>query len=213
MMPLTDFTALLGINLVLCAVYLRVLSRASVARAWMRWTTALLFMLLWLPVGMTQLPVLAYVRGVSSDPSITLLMLACIGSGQRLLGRPVLAQREYAALLGVLAVAALLLYPLALGWGDWDAYRPGWGTGGMLLALLVLSLSCWLRGLRLLPLAVALALLAWTAGLLESANLWDYLMDPWLATGALLYGVYGVYRAALNMGRRFRRSGPDRLPG
>ena len=36
-----------------------------------------------------------------------------------------------------------------------------------------------------LPLLVALALLAWVAGVLESSNLWDYLIDPWLATAAL----------------------------
>ena len=207
MMHATDFAALLGINLALCAGCLRLLCRGGHARAWTRWTTAFLFMLLWLPVGAAQLPVLAYVRGISSDPSITLLVLACLGLRQHLFGYPGLEQREYKALLAVLAVAALFLYPLALGWGDWDAYRPGWGSFGMLLALLVLSLLCWVQGLRLLPLAVALALLAWTAGLLESANLWDYLIDPWLAIAALMYGVYG---ALLGMQKWLRRSGRNR---
>lgn len=206
MMHATDFVALLGINIAVCAGCLRLLSRDGLARAWVRWTTAFLFMLLWLPVGAAQLPVLAYVRGISSDPSITLLVLACLGLRQRLFGWPGLEQREYKALLGVLAVAALFLYPLALGWGDWDAYRPGWGSFGMLLALLALSLLCWVQGLRLLPLAAALALLAWTAGLLESSNLWDYLMDPWLAMGALAYSVYGALLGILKWLRRSARN-------
>jgi hypothetical protein len=40
-------------------------------------------------------------------------------------------------------------------------------------------------GLRLLPMLVAVGMLAWAAGLLESTNLWDYLIDPWLAVGAI----------------------------
>ena len=83
------------------------------------------------------------------------------------------------------ASAALFLYPLALGWGDWDPYRLGWGAPGFWSALLIFSLICWFRGLRLLPLLVALALLAWTVGLLESTNLWDYLIDPWLSVVAI----------------------------
>ena len=57
----------------------------------------------------------------------------------------------------------------------------------MLLALLVLAAGCMVMGLRLLPALTALALLAWTAGLLESGNLWDYLLDPWLTGGAIFY--------------------------
>ena len=74
----------------------------------------------------------------------------------------------------------------------------------MWLALLVLSLICWFKDLRLLPLLVALALLAWVAGVLESRNLWDYLMDPWLATVALLQCVKA---GVANWLARFRRSG------
>jgi len=53
------------------------------------------------------------------------------------------------------------------------------------LVLLALCLLCWIQGLRLLPVLVGLSLLAWSAGLMESTNLWDYLMDPWLAMIAL----------------------------
>jgi hypothetical protein len=55
----------------------------------------------------------------------------------------------------------------------------------MLVSLLAVTLFFWANGLRLLPVLVALALLAWTLGLLESTNLWDYLLDPWLAAAAI----------------------------
>jgi len=182
--PLTDLVALLGINLVLCAAGLRLLtSRCGVAR-WAKWVVLVCFVLLWVPVGAAHLPLLAYIRGISSDLSITLVALACFGLSQRLFKLPAIASREKMALNGVIAVAAVFLYPVALGWGDWDAYRLGWGSYGMLLGLLALVFAFWYQGLRLLPLLIALALLGWVAGIMESGNLWDYLIDPWLVVFA-----------------------------
>ena len=201
MPPLTDFFALLSIDLVLCAGCLRLLSGRQGAGRWAKWTAAFCFVVLWLPVGAAQLPVLASIRGISSDLSVTLVALACLGMCQRLFGFSAPARRETMALAGVLAAAAVVLYPSALGWGDWDAYRSGWASYGMWASLLVLSLFCWVQGLRLVPLLAGLSLLAWSAGLMESANLWDYLIDPWLAVAALaqclrsaVHGLWGKFR-------------------
>ena len=185
MPPLTDLFALLGIDLVLCAGCLRLLGRKDGARRWVKWVAAAFFVLLWLPVGSTQLPVLAYIRGVSSDLSVTLIALACLFLGRQWAGLDTLAKREKVALNSVMAATAVVLYPLALGWGNWDIYRVGWGSYGLLAALLALSLFCWSRKLWLLPFLIGLSLLAWSAGLMESGNLWDYLIDPWLAVAAL----------------------------
>ena len=194
LLPLTDFAALFGLDLVLCAGCMRLLSVSGVDMRWKKAITLTCFLLLWFPVGDAHLPVLAYARGISSDLSITLVVLACLGLYQRLSGRGVQHSRERTAVLSVVAVAALFLYPLALGWGDWDAYRPGWGAPGMWAILLCMSLLAWARGLRLLPTLMGLALLAWTAGVLESTNLWDYLMDPWLAVFAIFHCVRLVIR-------------------
>ncbi len=185
MPPLTDLLALLGIDLVLCAGLLRLLGGNSGAARWVKWVAAACFALMWLPAGAAQLPVLAYIRGLSSDLSVTLVALAGLFARQQLFGFPAVSRREKAALNWVIAAAAVALYPLSLGWGDWDVYRTGWGSFGLLGALLALSLLSWARGLRLLPLLIGLSLLSWSAGFMESANLWDYLMDPWLAMAAL----------------------------
>lgn len=195
--PPTDLLALLGIDLVLCAVVLRLLVRQRDITRPAQWVVMVaVFSVLWLPVGAAQLPVLAFVRGVSSDLSTTLVALACLSLCRRLFGWPAMVWREDLALFMALSVGAAVLYPTALGWGDWDAYRPGWGSFGMLGILLILSLACWIGGLRLLPALVCLALLGWVAGLMESDNLWDYLMDPWLAILAMIQcvkaGVRGV---------------------
>jgi hypothetical protein len=183
--PLTDLVALLGLNLVLCAVCLRLLGSWLGVGPWAKWAAAFCFVLLWIPLGAAHLPLVAYVRGISSDPSITLVVLACLALFQRLFGLFAIDRRERMALLSVVAAASLFLYPLALGWGDWDPYRLGWGSPVLWGSLLLVSLFFMLMGLGLLPLVVALALLAWTAGILESSNLWDYLMDPWLALVAI----------------------------
>ncbi|MES2508695.1 MAG: hypothetical protein V4625_02135 [Pseudomonadota bacterium] len=182
----TDFFALLGINVALCAVAGWLLCRSPLPSLGVRWALAVLFLVLWLPVGSAHIPAVAYVRGVTSDLSVTLLVLACIGLARRLRGTTMAATTERLTVFFVVAVAALFLYPTALGWGSFDVYRLGWGSPVMLMVLLVLCVACWLKRLRLLPLLLACAVLAWAAGLMESGNLWDYLMDPWLAVTAFV---------------------------
>lgn len=196
--PASDLFALLGINLVLSAGCLRLLSWRRGVTPWGKVATAAVFVLLWCPVGPARLPIVAYVRGISSDLSISLVALACLGMYQRLRCAPLVNQRESKAVHLAFAAGAVFLYPLALGWGDWDAYRLGWGSWVLWATLLALSLACWARGLRLLPTLVALALVAWTAGLLESTNLWDYLIDPWLAVAVIFQCVKSASSWALS---------------
>ena len=184
--PPTDLLALLALDLVLCAVGLWLWTRWRDVTPWTRWAVLACFALWWLPAGAAQLPLLAYVRGVTSDLSMTLVALAGYSLVRRLFKLPALARREHLAVMQAIAVAAAVLYPLALGWGNWDAYRLGWGSWGMLGVLLALSVGCLVKGLRLLPALVGLALLAWVAGWMESSNLWDYLMDPWLSMLAVI---------------------------
>jgi hypothetical protein len=203
MMPsFTDFFALVGIDLVLSAVVLRVLSWGGDAKARTRaaWLAAALFAALWWPLGEAKLPALAYVRGLSSDLSITLVALACLGLWHGVVKEHEpdrsFIKRETGIVFVVAAAAGLFLYPLALGLGDWDAYRLGWGTPALWLVLLMMTVVARLRKFRLLPLLLALAMLGWAAGLLESTNLWDYLLDPWLFVLSLVYCIKAAFRQA-----------------
>jgi hypothetical protein len=67
-----------------------------------------------------------------------------------------------------------------------DPYRLGYANLWFMLALLALAIWSSLRYSTLLALGIALAVAAWSAGWYESPNLWDYLLDPWLAIYALL---------------------------
>ena len=187
--PLTDFVAMAGIVLVACAVCLRlyglVFTTTDLADAKSRWLVGICFVVMWIPLGVAHLPVAAYVRGVTSDFSVSLVVVLTLNLFSRLFSLKLFDRRERQAVFYGVAATALFLYPLALGWGDWDAYRLGWGSAAMWAGLLLVCALCWVAKLRLLPLLIGLAIASWTANLMESTNLWDYLFDPWLATAAI----------------------------
>lgn len=212
--PLTDVVALAGIALVASTVCLAmpgmVSSSTGQTNVRGRWFAAICLVAMWLPVGAVPLPVAAYVRGITSDLSVSLMALAALSLFSRLFGLKPFDLREYKLVFLVAGVTALFLYPLALGLGNWDAYRPGWGSVAMWASLFVVCAAVWVAGFRLLPLLIALALLAWTAKLLESNNLWDYLLDPWLAFFAIFRTLWTGAQSWLN--RRQRRIGGAMLP-
>lgn len=213
--PLTDFVALLGVAVVACAACLRlsglVFTTTDRANAKGRWLVGICFVVMWILVGAAHLPVAAYLRGVTSDFSISLVVLAALNLISRLFGLKLFDRREGQTVFYAVAATALFLYPLALGWGDWDAYRPGWGSAGMWAGLLLVCVVCWVAGLRLLPLLIAFAMASWTAQLLESTNLWDYLFDPWLATAAIFKS--GAAAATQLRGRFLHKKNVGKITG
>jgi hypothetical protein len=130
------------------------------------------------------------VRGAIGDLSITSVLLLAVAAASRCglgggtAGVGTDPARKRAALLLPLA-AGCALYPLALGATQLDPYQWGFGEPWFLAALLVIAVSGRLLRLPLVATSIALAVLAWAAGWQESANLWDYLIDPMLCLFAL----------------------------
>ncbi|MDR1934464.1 MAG: hypothetical protein LBS49_02570 [Candidatus Accumulibacter sp.] len=146
----------------------------------------LLFLLLPLPFG-ANLCVLAMLRGLFGGLSIATILLLQALVLQNGGGKPIFAAREERWLPLPIA-AALLFYPPALGMGPLDPYAWGYGEALPLPLPLIagaLALAAWLAGWRVSALALVLALAAWRLRLHESANLWDYLLDPLLVLAAL----------------------------
>lgn len=132
------------------------------------------------PLGLgMELPLAAYVRGVVGDLSVVLTLL---------LWSSVLLPSRSAPTSFKLAIAfiSLAFYPLALGLGMIDPYAWGYGSIGLLAAVLLFALVCglagWMKGVWI----IALAIIAWAAHWHESANLWDYVLDPLLAIWACI---------------------------
>jgi len=136
------------------------------------------------PIG--ELSIAAWVRGVTGDLSMTTLVLAGAVCFAQLTGRMPIGQRELHALFRLLVLAALFLYPFALGWTRFDPYALGYGSIEFLTALLLIALAAWWARLHVIVLVVIAAALAYLAGAYESRNLWDYLIDPLASVYALV---------------------------
>jgi hypothetical protein len=76
------------------------------------------------------------------------------------------------------ALAGLALYPAAMGFFNYDMYVLGFG--GYLLPAAVVAVIAYaiFRGYLITALALNIAVAAYLAGLGESRNLWDYVIDP-----------------------------------
>ncbi|MFM7035529.1 MAG: hypothetical protein ACKOYJ_10190 [Planctomycetia bacterium] len=151
----------------------------------------------WLPlvigglamVPVSGLPIGRWLHGFIGSMSIPFAALLLDDVLSPLLRRPLLDDRSRLAGAWHGAVASMLLYPWALGLGPFDPYAMGWdmgsglgwrtpGVAGMAACAGVALVVCGNRFGAVLIASGA----AWQAGLLESDNAWDYLVDP-------LYGI------------------------
>jgi hypothetical protein len=188
-MPATSIFGLVGIAL-LGAACASVLARRWVLALGARIAIPLAATVLMLvPVG--GLAVAGYLRGVIGDLSITSVVLLIAAIASSITGRTLVPRRDVVALCGLVSVAAVGLYPLALGASTFDPYALGFGSISMATALLLVTAVAWYARLYLLVLCLALGVAGYLGDLLESDNLWDYLIDVSLAlyAVALLLGV------------------------
>ena len=146
----------------------------------LHWLAAVAGLLALLPVhGLSAAMAL---RALWGDPSVTSLQLLALA----LLGRTPAAFAQGWRGPALIAAIAAGFYPLALGLSDFDPYALGYQPLPLLAALAVPALLLWWRGNPLWLWLLAIDLAAWAAGLLESPNLWDTLLDPLLAIACLL---------------------------
>jgi len=138
------------------------------------------------PLGFSMaLPLAAYVRGITGDLSVVTSLL--LWSSILLNPKAIPLSFKWS-----IAVIATVFYPLALGVGMMDPYAWGYWSIGLLIAVLVFAVTCgvanWTRGVWIL----AIAIIAWSVHWHESTNLWDYLLDPFLAIWALWAVLYAI---------------------
>jgi hypothetical protein len=149
------------------------------------------------PLGLSmELPLAGYVRGVTGDLSVVTMLL--LWSSALLPAKQIPLGFKLTVL-----VVAFAFYPLALGLGMADPYAWGYSSIALLVGVLILALVCglagWIKGVWIL----AFAVLAWSMQWHESGNLWDYVLDPFLALWALM----SIVSAWNNKRREKARSG------
>ncbi|MEY4496216.1 MAG: hypothetical protein RL744_1280 [Pseudomonadota bacterium] len=140
------------------------------------------------PLGMSlELPLSAYVRGVTGELSIVTMLL---------LWSSILPTTKKTPLgfKASLALIAIAFYPLALGLGMVDPYAWGYGSIALLISVILFAIVCGLAGWNKGVWIISFAIIAWSAHWHESTNLWDYLLDPFLAIWALIAIPNAIYR-------------------
>ena len=180
----TDLTGLFGITLAIVTLLVR-LPRVK-ALPLPRRAGLLAAAIVVVSIPLWGVSAAGFVRGMTGDLSISTLVLLGLASARSFSGKALIGDQDRHAMLTTILIAAVLFYPLALGLGMFDPYRLGYGNLWFMAALLGLAVWAGLRYSTLLALCIALAVAAWSVGWYESPNLWDYLLDPWLAIYALV---------------------------
>ncbi|MBU3602204.1 hypothetical protein [Polynucleobacter sp. AM-25C3] len=191
MTPYLQIIALLEMSLT-CAVVLMILvqkvSSTEIPFVIRLAGILLLGNLFFWPLGMSlELPLSAYVRGVTGELSIVSMLLLW---GSILPS----AKKTPLGFKVSLALIAIAFYPLALGFGMVDPYAWGYGSITLLIAVILFAVACGLAGWTKGVWIISFAMIAWAAHWHESANLWDYLLDPFLAIWALIAIPNAMYR-------------------
>lgn len=183
MPPFTDLTGLAGSAVVIAAAVVSVGRAVGLRRSWLAPTAAVSAVAAFAPIG--ALPLAGHLRGVVGDLSLITLVLLLIGLYRHVRGEGHVDARSSIALKSLAVVGGLFLYPMSLGLGAWDPYRLGYGDPWFLAVLLAVALASLFLDCSFVTACVALGVLAWSVGVHESRNLWDYLLDPLLFAWAL----------------------------
>jgi hypothetical protein len=118
------------------------------------------------------------VRGIFGDSSITALFFYIAFILQQNFSWQLYRSNELVLLRRLLPVTALLLYPFALGLTRFDSYSLGYSNPWLLAILFIMTLLLWWHKYYFLTITLTAAVIAWSLQMLESHNLWDYLLDP-----------------------------------
>jgi len=154
-------------------------------------------------VRLDSVPLHAYIRGGTGDLSVTSLLLLSCSFYWRAGGRRLLSESSVVKVMSLALCTGLLMYPFALGLGPVDPYRWGWGSELFVVSVCLVGAAFWLLEWEAVAVLAPGGVLAWQFGFLESSNLWDYLIDPWLFIASMVF-----------MGRRWVMSGsaPGKAP-
>jgi hypothetical protein len=202
----SDLIGLAGAAVVIAAVVVAAGRRLGLGRSGLAVLAGASAIVALAPIG--ALPVAGLLRGVVGDLSLTTLVLLLRGMLRNIRGGDRTDARTTLTLQGLVLLAGVVLYPLALGFGAWDPYRLGYGNPWLLATLLAVALGALVLDIPVVTFGIALGVQAWALGACESHNLWDYLIDPlvfaWAAAALLFRGARAPLRRCW---RRQERAG------
>lgn len=192
---LHHYIGLMGNLLVLIAIPLLFVRQPRVGRKPITIVIFLMMGLAVLPVDNTT--ILVYMRAVIADLSITSLVLLCLFIATAYNGQQFVNQASRQRLHAGILLGALILYPLGLGLTYHDTYA--WGYGSITLLFLIVACAAYLiwRNDRLVLGILLAGTLAYLLNILQSDNLWDYLLDPWVVIVTIVIRLSALMKSTM----------------
>jgi len=142
------------------------------------------FLILIIPFS--GLPVFYYLRGMTGDLSVITVMILSGVIISKFYNIEILNKNSADYFYFTVFVTGTIFYTTSLGYGQFDPYGLAYGSLILPSGLLIFSaLLIWKKQYGLVMLLV-IPVIAYEIGILESNNIWDYLLDPFLwlyATG------------------------------
>jgi hypothetical protein len=159
-----------------------------------------------MPVG--DLPLARWLIGFNANFSIPLTAILFSRVVGTAFGIRLLDERALLICWIFSLIAGAALYPMALGLGRMDPYTAGWGFSW--LFVLAFSVTAVLLAMKnRFAIVLMAAILAYNLRLLESTNLWDYLIDPLLVVVSCIGLGWEIGARRKAQGIRIRRKGVD----
>lgn len=200
-MNIQTLTGLSGISLLFSVILLRVLLSLKVKQQTAYIGAIIIFAVSFIPIfGISGN---YYIRGLCNDLSITTLILMTY-----YVISPHDSRSQSRPLLFLITITGLFFYPAALGFGPIDPYAWGFlnqnqGLFSPLILLIILAILMYIAFKKqyiLLLLCLVLAPFAYQTGILESKNIWDYLLDPVIFFYALVVSaIHNPFRKNLRL--------------
>lgn len=136
--------------------------------------------LLILIIPFSGLPVVYYLRGFTGDLSIITAILLSAVLARKFYKFEILNKKTAGYFYSAIFIIGAFFYITSLGYGQFDPY--GLAYGSLVIPFTLLASSILLAWKKQYELAVLLVvpIIAYETGLLESNNIWDYMLDPFL---------------------------------
>lgn len=131
-------------------------------------------------VPINDLPVIYYFRGAFGDLSIITASLLLSATINYFFKVKFLDDNSTKTFYIFIFIFGLFFYITSLGVGQVDLYSFGYSQIVVPMIMLTLAFLCTLRKFYNLGLLLLLSVIAFNVGFLESNNIWDYVLDPFL---------------------------------
>lgn len=135
-------------------------------------------------IPVRHIPAARFLTGLNANFSITLTILLLDLLLKRIRGPRLLDRRTLRTISISGLILGVFLYGAAMNLIPLDLYRLGWDPGLFLIFLFLVTVLLILTGNRT-GFILAACVAAYAFRLLESDNLWDYLVDPFLVIWCL----------------------------